>query len=235
MNFEDVKYNWLKISELVSAKAAEYGRQSDDVKIISVSKTHPFSVVRWGMEAGIRVFGENYVQELVEKQEEALHSDIYPEWHFIGHLQTNKVKYIVPFVSMIHSVDSLHLAEEISKHANKCGRTVDILLQVNSSGELSKSGCEPGEVFTLFEQVLQIPNVSVKGLMTIGSFSYDEDVYRAEFRLMKGLLNELNQHFPKANLKELSMGMSGDFEAAIEEGSTMVRIGTAIFGERDYR
>ena len=235
MNFEDIKYNWRKISEIISRRESECGRLSRPVRIVPVSKTHPYEVIKWGMEAGIRIFGENYVQELCEKQESASREGLLPEWHFIGHLQTNKVKYIAPFVSMIHSVDSLHLAEEISKQAEKCGRTIDILLQVNSSGEQSKSGCEPEAIFDLYEQVSKLSNLSLKGLMTIGSFSYDEEVYRGEFRLMKRLLDELNERFPEAKLNELSMGMSGDFEAAIEEGSTMVRIGTAIFGERDYR
>jgi len=234
MNLEDIKHNWSEITNIVRQKTLSIGRNPDDIKIVSVSKTHPAEVVKCGLEAGIRIFGENYAQELIEKHDFFQNSEVQPEWHFIGHLQTNKVKYIAPYISMIHSVDSVHLAEEIGKQALRNNRTIDILLQVNTSDEDSKSGCEPEGIFSLYESAKKIEGIEIKGLMTIGSFSYDENIFRAEFKLLTELLKELNIRFPEASLKELSMGMSGDFETAIEEGATFVRIGSAIFGARSY-
>ena len=135
---------------------------------------------------------------------------------------------------MIHSVDSVKLAREISKQAIKNDRTIDVLLQVNTSGEMSKSGCEPEETEDLLLGIKDIPNIEIKGLMTIGSFSEDENVYRREFRILKGLRDNLKSKYPEIDLYHLSMGMTHDFEAAIQEGSTIIRVGTAIFGERDY-
>jgi len=234
MTINEIKSNFEKVKQRVIKAALSCGRNPDEIKIVAVSKSHPVDIVANGISAGIKVFGENYVQEMKEKIEQLESRQIaQPEWHYIGHLQTNKVKYIVPYVSLIHSVDSVHLAEEISKHAKKLNKTIDILLQINTSGEDSKSGCAPEETCDIFRVVKEIENINVVGLMTIGSFSDNEFIYRNEFRLLKSMKEQMNIKYPEVNVKHLSMGMSHDFEAAIEEGATIVRIGTAIFGERN--
>ncbi|MBI3260459.1 MAG: YggS family pyridoxal phosphate-dependent enzyme, partial [Ignavibacteriae bacterium] len=157
---------------------------------------------------------------------------LHPEWHFIGHLQSNKVKLIAPFVTMIHSVDSLKLAREISKCATENNRKIQILIQVNTSGEESKSGCEPNEVINLATEITQLPSIELCGLMTIPSFTSTDEQLRSEFTMLRQIKDELQAKYP--SIHHLSMGMSGDFPLAISEGATMVRIGTAIFGERIY-
>ena len=232
---ENIKHNYNLILEKIKHKALAIGRNPEEINLIAVSKTLSNETIKSASEAGIKVFGENYVQELKDKYEYLNSIElIQPEWHFIGHLQTNKVKYIAPFVSMIHSVDSIHLAVEINKQAQKNERIIDILLQVNTSGEDSKSGCEPKEVYTLFENCIKFENIKLQGLMTIGSFSYDENVFRKEFQLLRNLKEELKNKYSLENFEHLSMGMSHDFEYAIEEGATLVRVGTAIFGQRIY-
>ncbi len=233
MNNEIIKQNFLNIKSIIEQTSKKFSKNPEDIKIIAVSKTHRIDAISAAYSAGARIFGENYVQELVEKQSQLSEKGILPEWHFIGHLQTNKVKYIAPFISLIHSVDSEKLASEIARQAEKHNRTIDILLQINTSGEISKFGCEPDEAVSLAEKVLGLPNIKLKGLMTIGTFSNNGTVIRKEFRLLKSILEEINNKLG-LNLAELSMGMSHDYEIAIEEGSTMVRIGTAIFGERYY-
>jgi hypothetical protein len=182
----------------------------------------------------LKYFGENYVTELREKYEQLnAIGVVVPEWHFIGHLQSNKVKYIAEFITMIHSVDSLKLAEEIDKRAQQHGRVIDVLIQINTSGEDSKSGIEPEDATELTEQILNLKNLKLKGLMTIGTFTDDESLQRQEFTLLRNTLNSVNEKLG-TDLNELSMGMTGDYPVAISEGATMVRIGTAIFGERHY-
>lgn len=206
-----------------------------EIKIVAVSKTHPTEAILNAMKCGIEHFGENYVQELKAKFEEIQQmGKEQPKWHFIGHLQTNKVKYIVPFISLIHSVDSVHLAEEIDKQSRKAGRSVDILIQVNTSGEESKFGCSPGSLLSIIESIQRFENIRICGLMTIGSFSSDEKIIREEFQLLRNLFEQTKEKFPNLPLQELSMGMTNDYLIAIEEGATIVRIGTAIFGERHY-
>jgi len=226
-----IKTNFESILAKKNDVAARFGRNPDDLKIIAVSKTHPAAIVKQAIDAGVELFGENYVQELVEKNDVFLNHSNKPNWHFIGHLQTNKVKYIAPFISMIHSVDSVKLANEISKRAGQNNRTIDILLQINTSQEISKSGCDPNSALCIAESILTIPNIQLKGLMTIGSFSDDEEIIRSEFRLLKSIFNNIKETL-NVPMTELSMGMSHDFDIAIEEGATMVRIGTAIFGVR---
>ncbi|MCX8055228.1 MAG: YggS family pyridoxal phosphate-dependent enzyme [Ignavibacteria bacterium] len=233
MNNENIKQNISLIKSNIEQVAKKFSRNAEKIKIIAVSKTQSIEAISAAFYAGATIFGENYVQELVEKQSLLSEKGILPEWHFIGHLQTNKVKYIAPFVSLIHSVDSEKLASEISRQAEKNNRTIDILLQINTSGEISKFGCEPDEAINLAERVSSLPNVKLKGLMTIGTFSDDEAIIRKEFRLLRSKLEEINDKLG-LSLNELSMGMSHDYEIAIEEGATMVRIGTAIFGERHY-
>jgi pyridoxal phosphate enzyme (YggS family) len=231
---EVIEKNYKQILENIDLVKKRFGI-ARDIKVVAVSKTHPVEAIKYAIEAGIRDFGENYVQELKTKYELLKQiSDVQPNWHFIGHLQTNKVKYIIPFVKLIHSVDSVHLANEINRQAEKHNRVVDVLVQVNTSGEESKFGCEPKEALPLIEQIGQLPNLRVIGLMTIGSFSTDENTIRKEFRLLRSIFEEAKQKFPALPLTELSMGMTNDYMIAVEEGATILRIGTAIFGERHY-
>jgi PLP dependent protein len=202
-------------------------------RLVVVSKTYPPEVVMEAYEAGSRIFGENRVQELVPKYE-ALPKDI--EWHLIGHLQSNKVKYIAPFVAMIHSVDSFRLLDEINKQAQKANRTIDCLLQIHVALEETKFGFSPEEATQLLAsgQVGALTNVRIKGLMGMATFTSDVTQIRAEFRQLKQLFDTLKASYQAPNLDfcELSMGMSSDFGIAIEEGSTLVRVGSSIFGHR---
>ncbi|NDV46898.1 YggS family pyridoxal phosphate-dependent enzyme [Paludibacter sp. 221] len=205
------------------------------VQLVCVSKFHPNDAVLEAYNCGERVFGESKVQELVGKYE-SLPKDIL--WHFIGHLQTNKVKYIVPFVELIHGVDSVKLLAEIDKQAAKVGRIVNCLLQVHIAQEETKFGFDERELYELFEKGLlkECPNVSVCGLMGMATFTDNGEQVRAEFKTLKTLFDKLKRDFftDKNDFSTLSMGMSDDYPIAIEEGSTLVRIGTTIFGMREY-
>lgn len=200
------------------------------VKLVAVSKNHPAEMIKEVYDLGQKVFGENKVQELLEKQP-VLPNDI--EWHLIGHLQTNKVKYIVGFVAMIESVDSEKLLKEIDKEAAKSNRKIKVLLQVKIAKEETKFGLTIDEAKAIFDEYLlgTFPNIEIKGLMGMASFVDDESQIREEFSVLKNLFDELSQLKP---LETLSMGMSGDFPLAIESGSNSVRVGSAIFGERHY-
>lgn len=200
------------------------------VTLVAVSKIKPVSDIKALYDLGQRDFGENYVQELVDKQSQ-LPGDI--RWHFIGHLQSNKVKYIAPFVHLIHGVDSINLLKEINKQALKNNRVIDCLLQVHVAQEETKFGIDEGELYDVLKQVPALKNVQVKGLMGMASFSDDETLVRNEFRQLRKLFGQLDQP-GIANLQPqiLSMGMSGDYKMAIEEGSTMVRVGSLLFGAR---
>ena len=204
----------------------------EGVKLVAVSKTHPAEAIRAAYDAGHRVFGESRPQELREKHE-ALPKDI--EWHMIGHLQTNKVKYIVGKTSLIHSVDSLHLAKEIQKQAIKHDCSCDILVEVNIAGEASKFGTSRDEAISLVEEIAKLDHIHIKGLMTIAPFVDDPEDNRQYFRDIKQLSVDIAQkNIDNVSMNVLSMGMTGDYTVAIEEGATMVRVGTGIFGERDY-
>jgi len=194
----------------------------DGCRLIAVSKTHPASLVQEAYDAGQRIFGENKVQEMVAKYE-VLPKDI--QWHLIGHLQTNKVKYIAEWVSLIHSVDSVKLAEEIDKQGRKVGRVIPVLLQVYIAKEETKFGFDREELLSFLKNN-SLKNISIEGLMGMASNTDNIEQVRQEFRGLRQLFDEIG------NLKELSMGMSSDYKIAMEEGSTMVRIGTAIFGKR---
>ncbi len=200
-------------------------------KLIAVSKTQPTDKIMEAYAAGQRIFGENKARELESKWNE-LPKDI--EWHMIGHLQTNKVKYIAPFVSLIHSVDSKKLLEEINKQGNKTNRVIPCLLQVHIASEDSKFGLKYEELLTLLETVNDYPFVKVTGLMGMATLTDDESIIRKEFAQLKQHFDDLkNRKFSKnIEMKELSMGMSSDYNIAVELGSTMVRVGTAIFGDR---
>ena len=205
------------------------------VKLVAVSKTKPLDSIQEAYDGGYRIFGENKVQELVAKQPE-LPNDI--EWHFVGHLQSNKVKYIAPFVSLMHAVDSLKLLKEINKQALKNKRTIHCLLQFHIAIEQSKFGLNLEEAQNILrsDEYLQFENIQISGVMGMATFTNDQEQVRQEFRQLKSFFGQLKKEFftNDPNFKEISMGMTGDYKIAIEEGSTMIRIGTAIFGER-YR
>ncbi len=207
-------------------------RSPDTVSVIAASKTHSSALIVEAMHFGIKDFGENYVQELVSKYNDL--KGLAVRWHFIGHLQSNKVKAIAPFVDCIHSVDSLRLAEEISKQARKNGRTIEILIQINTSGEHSKSGIQPSEALDLVRSIHVLPGIKVKGLMAIPEPQDDPERTRPEFQLLRRLGSMISNTLSLEGFTELSMGMSSDFECAIEEGATMIRLGTLLFGDREY-
>jgi pyridoxal phosphate enzyme (YggS family) len=204
-----------------------------EVTLVAVTKTKPLSDLEEVYKAGQRIFGENKVQEMVDKYDQ-LPKDI--EWHLIGHLQTNKVKFIAPFVAMIHSVDSLKLLNEINKEAKKNNRTIDCLLQFHIAEEETKFGLSIEEAKEILEsnEFVEMQNISIVGIMGMASFTENNEIVRNEFRTLESYFQILKSHFFKFNydFKEISMGMSGDYLIAIEEGSTMVRVGSSIFGSR---
>jgi pyridoxal phosphate enzyme (YggS family) len=219
------------IKKRIEEAAGKCGRDPSTVSLVTVSKTIPVNRVREAIEAGITVFGENYVQEAREKFNRLATFPV--SWHFIGHLQSNKAKYAVRLFDMIHSVDTLKLARELNKQAQKNSKIQNILIQVNISKESSKSGADAENVLDLIDKVRHLENLSVKGLMTIPPFFNDPEKARPYFSALRNLRDRIRLKAPsEIALDELSMGMTGDFEAAIEEGATLVRIGTAIFGER---
>ncbi|EDM43257.1 hypothetical protein SCB49_00842 [unidentified eubacterium SCB49] len=203
----------------------------EGVTLVAVSKTKPVSDLMEAYEAGQRIFGENKIQEMASKHEE-MPKDI--AWHMIGHVQRNKVKYMAPFVNLIHAVDSLKLLKEINKEAAKNNRTINCLLQIKIAEEDSKFGISKADATALLasEIVQDLKNVKIIGLMGMATFTEDKVQIRSEFKSLKEYFNTIKKEH--RNLTQLSMGMSGDFTLAIEEGSTMVRIGSSIFGERNY-
>lgn len=222
--------NLNSIRNQIIAAASAAGRDPASVRLVAVSKTKPAAMVEDAFRAGQTLFGENYVQELAAKAAE-VSSPV--EWHFIGHLQSNKVKQIAGLVSMIHSVDRLSLAEEINRQWGRLGKCCDVLVQVNVSGETTKSGTTAHEAFDLVRGVAAHPHLRVKGLMTMPPFFVDPEEARPYFRELRNLAREIEGlALPGVSMEELSMGMSGDFSVAIAEGATLVRIGSAIFGER---
>lgn len=229
--------NLKEVEANIQASCDRAGRDRKEVTLIAVSKTKPVEMLEEVYAAGIRDFGENKVQELVDKYEQ-LPKDI--KWHMIGHLQTNKVKYIIDKVALIHGVDSLHLAEEISRQAQKHDLTVDILMEVNIGNEDTKFGVRYEDAAELAKQIAQLPNVCLKGLMCIAPYVENPENNRTLFSKMMQLnvdiTSELLDNSEGNTLPnmELSMGMTGDYQVAVEEGATYVRVGTGIFGERDY-
>ncbi|MBR6897785.1 MAG: YggS family pyridoxal phosphate-dependent enzyme [Lachnospiraceae bacterium] len=227
-----IKDNIAAVRERIDAAAKRAGRDPEEIKLIAVSKTMPVEMLKEAYEAGQRDFGENRVQELVPKMEE-LPADI--RWHLIGQLQKNKVKYISGKTELIHSVDSIGLAQFIDKEAKKRGVVSDILLEVNIAGEESKSGFKPEEVLDAAEQISALDGVRIRGLMTVAPLVANAEDNRIYFRNLKHLYIDMqNKNMDNSMVDTLSMGMSGDFEVAVEEGATMVRVGTAIFGKRSY-
>ena len=220
------------VRERIKAACLRSRRDPKEVTLIAVSKTKPASMIEEASLTGIRDFGENKVQEIMDKYPQ-LPSDI--RWHMIGHLQRNKVKYIVDKVALIHSVDSLRLAETIENEAAKHNVTVPILIEVNVAQEESKFGLKTEEVLSLVESVAALPHINIKGLMTIAPYVEDPEENRGIFRQLKKLSVDIAaKNINNVNMSVLSMGMTGDYQVAVQEGATMVRVGTGIFGERDY-
>ena len=227
-----LKENFQSVEARIQAACDRAGRSRKEVTLIAVSKTKPVEMLQTIYDAGSRDFGENKVQEMCDKIEQ-LPTDI--RWHMIGHLQTNKVKYIVGKTELIHSVDSLHLAQEIEKQAAKLDVIVPILIEVNIAEEESKFGIHKEETISLVREVATLPHIRIQGLMTIAPYVENPEDNRAYFRGIKQLSVDIaRENIDNVSMDCLSMGMTGDYEVAIEEGATMVRVGTGIFGERNY-
>ena len=227
-----VKENLAEVEKRVLAACERAGRDPKEVTLIAVSKTKPIEMIEEAIEYGKKEFGENKAQEMKQKYE-ALPKDII--WHFIGHLQTNKVKYVVGRASLIHSVDSLHLAEAIEKESAKKNLVTDILVEVNVAGEKSKFGLNTDETEELVRNIAKLPHIRIRGLMTIAPYVDDPEENRQIFRSLKELSVDIqSKNIDNVLMDILSMGMTNDYEVAIEEGATHVRVGTGIFGERDY-
>lgn len=232
MELSFLKDNYATVLDKIKKACNQVGRDTEDVTLIAVSKTKPVEMLQEVYDAGCRDFGENKVQEILDKYDK-LPDDI--RWHMIGHLQTNKVKYIVDKVYMIHSVDSLKLAQEISKEALKKNVTVNVLLEVNVAKEESKFGIMSEEVLSFYKDVVDLPGLKVCGLMTIAPYVEDSEENRQYFVKLKQLIVDMQREkTDNIIVGELSMGMTGDYEVAVEEGATFVRVGTGIFGERNY-
>lgn len=227
-----IEENIIEVKRRVEEAAKKAGRNPEDVLILAVSKTIDVPRIKEAVQCGLNSLGENRVQEIMDKYE-PMGEGI--NWHLIGHLQTNKVKYIIDKVCLIHSVESLKLAEEINKKAEKAGIIMDILVEVNIANEESKFGIKPEDCESFIRELSKMKNINVKGLMTVAPFTENPEENRVYFKGLKDLLVDINnKKIDNINMSELSMGMTGDFEVAVEEGATIVRVGTGIFGERFY-
>ncbi len=222
--------NLARVKERIAEAALRSGRRPDSVKLVGVTKTVDLDRIKKAVSAGLRILGENYVQEARDKIEELRGQ---ASWHFVGRLQTNKAKYAVKLFDLIQTVDSLKLAKELNRRAQPLGRVIPIIIQVNLAGEASKGGAHPSECISLIRQISELPNLQIQGLMTMPPFFNEPEIVRPYFRQLRELSLEIAKaQLPGVEMKELSMGMSGDFEVAIEEGATLIRVGTAIFGKR---
>ncbi|MBQ9421112.1 MAG: YggS family pyridoxal phosphate-dependent enzyme [Lachnospiraceae bacterium] len=224
--------NLKHVEENIRKACERSGRNREDVTLIAVSKTKPIPDLEEALRCGTDVFGENKVQEIRDK------SPVLPEsvhWHMIGHLQANKVKYLIGVVDLIHSVDNDKLAEEIEKQAAKHNTVMDVLCEVNMAGEETKFGLTPEETPEFVRRISAHPHIRIRGLMTIAPYTDDPESNRVYFRGLRELKDKINaEHIPGVEMDMLSMGMTGDYEVAVEEGATFVRVGTGIFGERNY-
>ena len=228
-----VTENLNQVRENIKAACEAAGRDPKEVTLIAVSKTKPVHMLQEAYDAGARVFGENKVQEITDKYPQ-LPKDI--QWHMIGHLQRNKVKYLIGKVVLIHSVDSLRLAEQIEHEAAKADIVMPVLIEVNVAEEESKFGTTSEAAMQLVEAVSKLPHIKIRGLMTIAPFTDNPEDNRIYFRKLKQLSVDIkSKNIDNVDMDELSMGMTGDYEVAIEEGATMVRVGTGIFGKRNYQ
>jgi len=222
-----IRENLLKVMERIERAARRTGRDPDEIRLVAVSKTVDSARIREAVEAGVKILGENYVQEAKKKIEEIGHP---VAWHFIGHLQSNKAKYAVHLFDIVHSVDSLALAEELNRRAGQVNRNVKVMVEVNISGEATKFGTDEGRVMELAKGITELKHLSLEGLMTMPPYFDSAELSRPYFVELRRLREKLQQE--GIPVRELSMGMSTDFEVAIEEGATYVRVGTAIFGPR---
>lgn len=232
-DFDFIAANIEKVRTRINEAAKRAGRDPGEITLMAVSKTMPAEAITAAFDCGITLFGENRVQELLEKLPKLDMTG--RSVHLIGHLQTNKVKYIIDKVDMIESLDSLHLAKEIDSQAKKAGRIMDVLVEVNIGKEESKSGVFPEDLPDFIDQLSQFNNIKIRGLMAIPPFNEDKEKTRPYFAQMRKLFIDIGtKKSDNMNMSILSMGMSSDFDVAIEEGSTIVRVGTAIFGKRNY-
>ena len=228
----EIHQNIIDIEQRITAAAQKSGRKREDILLLAVSKTIDVPRIKQAVDCGLKELGENRVQEILEKYD-TMGKDVC--WHLIGHLQTNKVKYIINKVKMIHSVESIKLAEEIDKRAKQSNVIMDILVEVNIADEQSKFGVTPKETLSFIKNIAFLDNIRIKGLMTVAPFVDNPEENRDCFRRMRQLLVDINaEKIDNVNMNVLSMGMSNDFEVAIEEGATIVRVGTNIFGKRVY-
>ena len=222
-----IRENLLRVTERIERAARRVGRDPSEIKLVAVSKTVEASRIQEAIETGVSILGENYVQEAQKKIEEIGRP---VAWHFIGHLQTNKAKYAIRLFEMIHSLDSLPLAEELNRRAEQGGQVAKVMIEVNISGEATKFGTDEEKVFSIARGILNLNHLSLEGLMTMPPYFDSPEMSRPYYIKLRELKEKMiREGIP---LKELSMGMSNDFEIAIEEGATYVRVGTAIFGER---
>ncbi|CAB5169606.1 Pyridoxal phosphate-containing protein YggS [Olavius algarvensis associated proteobacterium Delta 3] len=228
---DNIRDRFQEVMDRIRGAAQACGRDPESVRLVVVSKTVGADSVKEAILSGAKILGENYVQEARDKINALSLSDI--SWHFIGHLQTNKAKYAVRLFDLIHSVDSFKLAREIDKYAGKIAKCQPVLVQVNIAGEATKSGISEEKAVNLVKEISRLENLSIKGLMTMPPFFNAPDRVRPFFAALKVLSGLIRaEQIPNVEMAELSMGMTGDFEVAIEEGATLVRVGTAIFGER---
>lgn len=223
-----IRDNWRQLQEDVASACAKCGRSPEEITILGVTKTHSVETIRLAVAAGIANIGENRVQEAEAK---FVHIGHIARYHLIGHLQSNKAKKAVRLFDIIQSVDSLNIAQEISRQAGEIGKVIDLLIEVNSSGEIQKFGVPPTAVFSLSKGIISLPNIRLVGLMTVGPLTDNLDSIRQAFRQCRELHTEMRGRCG-AQISILSMGMSGDYHVAIEEGATMIRIGTGLFGDR---
>ncbi|MBG9737579.1 YggS family pyridoxal phosphate-dependent enzyme [Paenibacillus alvei] len=227
-----VEENLKAVRQQMDLACQASGRKIEDVKLLLATKTVPLEKLQMAIQMGETLFGENKAQELRDKFPLMRQSN-QVEWHFIGHLQTNKVKDVVKYVTLIHSVDRLKLGQALNHQLVKENKTMDILVQINTSYEESKFGASPETALELVEQLSQFETLNVKGLMTIGKLNATNDETRHCFRLLKSIQTQVREKkFPRVEMDILSMGMSGDFKVAIEEGATIIRVGTSVFGQR---
>lgn len=226
--------NLKKVKKNIEEAALRSGRDSDDITLLAVSKNQSLEDLKVLKEAGVKLFGENRVQELQEKDEKLKSEGIVQDWHFIGHLQRNKVKYLMRMENcrMIESIDSLRLAKEVNKRARKNNRIIPVLIEINAAGDENKYGIKAEKAKEFLQKLLNLKHIEIKGLMTVLPYLDNPEELRPYFKKMKKLFDSLNANL--VPLSELSMGMTNDYQIAIEEGATIVRVGTALFGKREY-
>jgi hypothetical protein len=230
---QELRENIERVRTRIAEAAGRVGRDPAEVTLVAVTKTVPARRVRMAWELGLTDFGENRVQEAIEKIPLVIPKEKSAiRWHMIGHLQRNKVRHVIPLFNLVHSVDSVRLAEEIDRRAGQAGKVMPILLEVNVAGEASKYGFAPQAVGAAVRQIAPLPHVEIRGLMTVAPIAEDPEVVRPCFRRLRRLRGRLADEFPDLDWRHLSMGMTDDFEVAVEEGATLVRIGRAIFGKR---